>query len=64
MKVDLRASDAVAPWLMAVAKCWVSSVVAGAARESDGTSPMTMETKSAIAPSGFALDHCVTPAGR
>src|SRR5713226_9321241 len=58
--VDLRASPAVDPCWVAAVKCPLRSVVAFADRGSLGTSPMTMPTKSPIAASGSALDHCLT----
>src|SRR5690348_10812915 len=64
--VDWSASLALAPGcdplgFCASVKCAFNKSMAGADRASDGGSAITMCTKSAMAASGFALDHCFTP---
>src|SRR5581483_1492829 len=57
-KVDFSAFEALAPCcFIAAEKCAFRRSVAGAARGSDGTRPMIVATKSAIAASGSVLDQ-------
>src|SRR5262245_31429851 len=57
-KVDCRASVGVTPGCASADVKWdLSSAAAGAARESDGPSAITVPTKSAMAASGALLDH-------
>src|SRR3954465_15093273 len=59
--VDFSASEAVWPACIAAWKCDVRIELACAARGSDDVSAMTVDTNSAIAASGFALDHALAP---
>ena len=61
MNVDFRESGADAPDCIAAWKCAWRTRVAGAERESDGGSAMTIETKSSMAASGWVLDHATAP---
>src|SRR5262249_53577350 len=61
MNVDFSASAAPAPCAIAVLKCPWSSVVACAVRGSEEVSAIRGATKSAMAASGSALDHSLTP---